>query len=253
MRFALALLVATLLCTVDGARAQEAESEVTLEADLADEAPVLVALPRVAVVIEGGASEMSVEAATRLEGALAASGEVALPDDATRAALLGDRGTAGDGLERIRSLRRRADWTSAGDRDVLSELGSALDVVALVLVRGVEDGSELAARVYDVGAGRFFQGAVVIDAVSTGEGFVLARVRRASERARTAATTPVELEPERSSPLDDQAPERRSWMGRNWPFVVAGVLLAGATTFFVIQRTNADESPPVIHIRPASP
>lgn len=213
--------------------------------------------PRVALVVLGDPAETVVRATTELEASLAASGSLTLPaDEAVRGALRGEPGTAEDGLEELRGLRRRLGISTEGDREVLDTIATRLELVVLVVVRGAEQPT---AKVYDASEHRYFTGEAVLDVASaeSARQFIVARAA-AAERRRlgptpeaTAQTTaePATTEPDPAAPVE--APPRRSFMRRNWPFFVAGALLIGTTTFFLVQRGQNDTSPPVIHIRPA--
>lgn len=213
--------------------------------------------PRVAIVVSGDPAEATAAAAARLEASLASGGALTLPaDEATRGALRGAEGDSEDGLDELRGVRRRLGITSDGDRELLASLGSRLELVVVVVVRGAVDPT---AKVYDVSEGRYFAGEAALDeaSVEAATQFVVARAEAADQRRRapppeaTAAaaaptTAPAETNP--AAPVD--APPPRSFMRRNWPFFVAGALLVGTTTFFLVQRGRDDTSPPVIHIRP---
>lgn len=213
--------------------------------------------PRVALVVAGDPAEATSAAAARLEESLAAGGALTLPSDAaTRAALRGGEGTPEDGLDELRGLRRRLGITADGDRELLATLGERLELVVIVVVRGAVDPT---AKVYDVNAARYFAGEAALDvaSVEVATQFVVARAEAADQRRRApppdataAAATPppARATADPTAPVD--APPPRSFMRRNWPFFVAGVLLVGTTTFFLVQRGRDDTSPPVIHIRP---
>lgn len=219
--------------------------------------PASADAPRIAVVVEGDAVESTTAAAQRLDAALAASTEATLPsDELVRAALRGASGTPDDGLDPVRGLRRRLGWSNDADREALAAIAEQLELVAIVVVHGAD---APVARVYDAAQAHYFVGEAPLDeaSVETSTRFVLARVRAAERRrvaplpeaTATAEATPSEV-PTTEPDATTDAPPRRSFMRRNWPFFVAGALLVGATTFFVVQRNGGDSSPPVIHVRP---
>lgn len=224
--------------------------------------------PRAAVVVVGDPAEATVAAATGLSAALSASSELALPSDAAmRSALLGSAAPeVEDGLAPVRAIRRQLGWSDDGDREALATIGRQLELAAIVLVRG---GEIPIARVYDVGAARYFAGEAPVDAASieTSAHFVVARVRAAEQRRHELptpeATAAASTDPtshstaSTSSPLASgpataatEAPRRRSWIARNWPYLLAGALVAGTTTFFIAQRDTSAGAAPVIHVRP---
>ncbi len=234
--------------------------------------PALADGPRLAIVVVGDPAPTTVAAAQRLETALAGSEEASLPADAALRDAL--RGSAApeldDGLGPVRALRRGLGWSDEADRETLANLGSRLELVAIVLVRG---GEVPEARVYDVAAARSFAGSAPLDeaSVETSTRFVLARLRAAEQRRREAPTPGEAAQASETAPSGPgvaadsanpaavtsaptsstpDAPARRSWIARNWPFLVAGALVAGTTTFFIVQRDRGTSSAPVIHIRP---
>jgi len=217
--------------------------------------------PRVAIVVSGDPSQAATDAVGRLEASLASTAELTLPsDEATRTALRGaprDPGAPDDGLDELRGLRRRLGITADGDRDVLDTVGARLELAVVVVVHGA---TQPTAKVYDVAEHRFFTGEAALDASSldSARQFVVARAT-AAERRRlapapeaTADAAAGQTSPASAATPTTAAPTRgrRPFMRRNWPFFVAGALLVGATTYFIVQRNQTDTSPPVIHIRP---
>jgi len=215
--------------------------------------------PRVAIVVSGDPSQAATDSVSRLEASLASTAELTLPsDEATRTALRGvprDPGAPDDGLDELRGLRRRLGITADGDRDVLDTVGARLELAVVVVVHGA---TQPTAKVYDVSEHRFFTGEAALDASSldSARQFVVARAT-AAERRRLAPAPEATAEAAAQTPTTTAAPataaptpERRPFMRRNWPFFVAGALLVGATTYFIVQRNQTDTSPPVIHIRP---
>lgn len=228
--------------------------------------------PRIAVVLEGDPTPGATAAAEGLETALLASEEVAQPSDPlVRAALRGNTGAPDDGLDAVRGLRRRIGWSQDADREALASLAGRLALAAVVVVHV---GDAPVARVYDVTARRYFAGEAAIDEAGRDAtvAFIVSRAA-AAERRRTAPTpADVAATPETAGAPDGDtaasaspaplgatteptvppvdAPPQRSWIRRNWPFLVAGALLAGTATFFIVQRGGHETSPPVIHVRP---
>lgn len=227
--------------------------------------------PRTAIVVVGDPAAATVEAAERLDGALSATSDVTLPaDPAMRAALRGAPAPeADDGLGPVRALRRQLGWSDEADLEALATIGRQLELVAIVLVRG---GEIPTARVFDVRAGRRFNGEAALDAESL-EGavrFVTVRARTAAERpvptpAEAAGTTAAGETPTAAGTTaaagattaapaavgadTDERPRRR-WIARNWPYLVAGGLVVGAAGFFIAQRDTSSSGSPVIHVRP---
>ncbi|MFO0695520.1 MAG: hypothetical protein U0230_18310 [Polyangiales bacterium] len=233
--------------------------------------------PRIAVVVKGDPSPELVRAAEGLAEALEARGDVMQPSDAAaRAALRGATSETEDGLADVRAARRSLGWDETRDVDLLVRLGTFFDCDALVIVRS---GTPPVAEVFDVGRRDFYDGVATLDdeTFERPSRFVRARARAARERRLTdasaeaaAATTPVAAaaasatgtaaagpgaqpgslaaatEPSRRS----DAPPARRFFRKNWPFFVAGALLAGAITWVVIAKTGNDTPAPVVHVRP---
>lgn len=234
------------------------------------------ARPRIAVVVKGDPSPELVQAAQGLSDALEAEGEVAQPSDAAaRAALRGAASEADDGLADVRAARRGLGWDEARDVDLLTRLGTFLDCDALVIVRA---GTPPVAEVFDVGRHDFYDGVATLDdpTFERPSRFVRARARAARERRLQAAsaeaaavTTPVAVAAasattgtaaEPGAPTGARAasepsaradvPPARRFFRKNWPFFVAGALLAGGIAWVVVAKTGNDTPAPVVHVRP---
>ncbi|MAQ13173.1 MAG: hypothetical protein CMN30_00030, partial [Sandaracinus sp.] len=116
-------------------------------------------------------------------------------------------------------------------------------------------------QVFDVRAGRFFRDRLTLEPLADATRFI-ARAARAAQRRPAAppdAAPPTPAETASAAPEADTpppAPEEeatgaRAWFKKNWAFVVAGALLVGVVTGFVIRATREDPQPdPVIVFRP---
>jgi hypothetical protein len=246
------------------ARAQDTPS--------AEATPDVIPDVKVAVVVAGDPDPALVEAASQLAAALGATEGLALPaDEALRAALVGAPAPAeDDGLDEARAARRRIGLGDAAAQAALARIGGLTGAVALAIVRRAPDP---AAEVFDVDRGAYFEGKLDLataDPQAAGR-FVLRRARAARAHVgepvaasapppapaaeavmpRTAAEAATAATPAETSPGGEptEARHRAPWIRKNWPYFVAGALLAGAVTFIVLNR-NQDQPDPVIRIRP---
>jgi len=199
------------------------------------------------VVVTGDPDELLRAAASRLE--LALDDRVDLPSDAgLRAAFRGEPGE-NDGLERARRERRRLGW---GDEDapVVASIGrmTGADVVVLLRREG-----RVALEVFDVRAGAFFAEPPLLEPVEEAASYVFRAARAAARRqpsAPTAEETAVaaaENEPEAEE--EEDVPPARLWLRKNWAYLVAGALLAGAVLVFLL-RDDDERAPPVLVFQP---
>jgi hypothetical protein len=247
-------LVVGLLTLAPLARAQEAQADAPL---------------KVAVVVAGDPDAHLVEAASRVTAALSGTEGLLLPsDEALRAALAGAPQPADDdGLGEARAARRRLALGDAAAQAALAQLGRMAGAVALVVVRRTPDPT---AEVYDVDRGAYFEGR--IDAATADPQAIARFVLRRARAARAHVGEPVEAvapppaaaaeavmpptaadaasvaEPAAAAGDEREAP-RHPWIRRNWPYFVAGALLAGAVTYIVVSR-HGDQAEPVVRIRP---
>lgn len=212
--------------------------------------------PKVAIVIRGDADTELRAAATRLEEAL--EGAVRLPsDDALRAALRGEG--ADDGLDGVRTRRRSLGL--GDDEATLRALARLVGADALVVIH--EDAGAPHLEVFDARAGRFFRERLPVQPLDASARFVARAARAAHRRARTsavpspvaaaeageAARAPGASEPEARE--TDALPPARAFFKKNWAYFVAGALLVGVVTFFVVRGRRDDDAPlPVLRFRP---
>jgi hypothetical protein len=261
------LLLVALLCAVtastsaqepaaDAPEAAPADAPATSPAEVP---PAPASSARIVVVVRGGDPGADViEAATALETQLAAAGLTLPADEGMRIVLRGGVPAAPEGYEPARAARLRLGWSPEADREALTGIGRFVEADAVVVVTGTDE--TIRVEVFDPGAGQFYEGAAAIaaDDPSPAVAFVRTRARAALRRriepARAArAETPEG--PARSVSAagiaDEPAQEQPRWIRRNWPIILAGVLLAGTVTYFVVaQRRDNNPDPPAIHIRP---
>jgi hypothetical protein len=222
-------------------------------------APPSDASIRVAVVLVGDPNDAAREAAARLEAAVRET--FALPsDDALRASLVGVG--EGDLIAPVVRDRRALGGSEREDLPLLGALGDRADVVLLLVVRTRAGSRELVA--FDVRHRAFFEGALQLDA-----GLEDARVVRfVRARGRAALSSQTELPSETAAELEARALGTRTdatlrdaaggsepadepeWIEMNWPYLVAGALLAGAAAFVIVYTTNDSDPVPMLRFRP---
>jgi hypothetical protein len=225
-----------------------------------DETGAATAIPKVAVVVSGDPDAALREPAARLDAALGSRPDVQTPSDpGLRRALRGDGGEPDDGLERARAERRRLGWGEARDVRTLAGIGRMAGADVLVVVRRDVQGPE--AVVFHVRAGAFYEGTVALAGASDEAmtRFVLARARLAAGRstpppapaaASTAPAAPpgadVATAAEAPASGEKEAPPKKRWIARNWPYLVAGALLAGTVAYFIARDTTDAPTAPVL-------
>lgn len=220
--------------------------------------------PKAVVVVAGDPDAATQARALEFEAALEEGG-ISLPvDTALRGALRGDPGTEDDGLEGARRERRRLGFGEE-DATTLVRIGRLTGAHAVVVVQSGAEPS-----VFDVGASAFFEN-------PTGEvaGFVRRAVRSAARRAAEPAPEPTgetEVQAEARAPSPRETAERetaaeeararadstpeperpaRAFFKKNWPYFVAGLLLAGAVTWLIVAGGRDDDvPPPVLRFQP---
>ena len=175
-------------------------------------------------------------------------------DAALRASLVG---AAGDDL--IAPVVRDRRALGASERDdlpLLGALGDRADVALLLVVRSRAGRRELVG--FDVRHRGFFEGAVDLDPRPE-PGRVVRFVRSRGRAALSAFAGPERsaTPPARTAAgnlgLRDAAREPREepeWIEANWPFLLAGALLAGAAAFVVVYTTSDSTPAPMLRFRP---
>ena len=253
---ALALALAVgLVCAVVGraeaARAQEGPAAPTPTA------------PKVAVIVAGDPDPGLRAAARRVDAALAASPNVALPSDATLSdALRGEAGTSDDGLGGARAERRALGLGEARDLPHLARIATLAGAVAIAVVRARPDGqSELV--VVDAARGAYFEGTVALTGATPQAivVFVAARARAAARASVTAAAgagrtaTGGARSRTRAGPAGatnaEAAPDERTWLEKNWALLAAGAGLVALVVVVLLTRRGTDAAPgPVLRFVP---
>ena len=217
---------------------------------------------KVAVIVAGDPDEALRRAARDLDRALAGTDLVRPSDSLLRAALRGEVPPDGgeDGLERVRAERRRLGFGDA-DPEALRALGGMVGADALVIVRRA-DGA-LRIEVFDVPAARFYRDRLALDPAAETVVFIRRAARASRRRAARVEVATVDDPPPAPSPAQtaeaaaaaEEPAEAvrpvRAWFKKNWAFLVAGALLVGVVTAFVVRAAREEPQPdPMIVFRP---
>ncbi len=216
---------------------------------------------RVAVVLVGDTNDEARATADAIEHAVQA--ELELPADAAlRASLLGSTGD--DMIAPVVRDRRALGGSEAEDAPLLVALGDRADAVLLLVVRRRAGRRELVG--FDVRHGAFFDGAVTLEGDTVDAARVLrfsrarARATQSEPSAREAAELAASAEravaggrgspqtPTSSSGGQEDEPE---WIELNWPYLLAGALLAGAAAFVIVYTAeDGSQAVPTLRFRP---
>ncbi len=207
------------------------------------------ALWRAALVLVGDPNDEARAAAAHVAAALEES--VRFPSDpAIVASLLGESGE--ETIDAMLRARRSLGGSEREDVQTLASLGDRADVAVLVLVRARAGAREIV--VFDVRHRAFFEGVLAADASAER----LARFVRSRARAATRELASVpdassdssavarSITP-RSDPAEAPTPD---WIELNWPYLVAGGLLAGAAAFVIVYTTSQHDPMPMLRFRP---
>lgn len=230
----------------DAAADTDADADADAAADTAASPPA----PKVAVVVVGDPDDHLRGLARRVDDALEPT--LRRPfDPGLRAALRGEPGEAGDGLDEVRRDRRRLGGAEATDAPVLAALGQRAGALVVGVVRATADGAELV--VLDVHHGAFYQGALPLEA-STEPGritrFLHRRARAAAhveaiDPASVAAQSPPDETPE--EPEEDDEPD---FFEQYWPYMIAALLLGGMIAAIVAVQASEQPTQPVLRFVP---
>jgi hypothetical protein len=207
--------------------------------------------PKVAIVVAGDPDEAMREAALRVESAIA--GVLRAPiDPILRGALRGEAGEDDDGLDGVRRERQRLGLDEASDAPVLSSLGRRANASAVVVVRPAGDTPELV--VFDVRNGAFFDGAIALDARAVESRIRAFVLRRANAAVRGAVPSPEvaarESPPEREPAPEPEQEDEPDFFEQFWPYMLAGVLLAGMIVAIAVTSSSDGPDQPVLHFEP---
>ncbi|MBN8614433.1 MAG: hypothetical protein J0L92_27780 [Deltaproteobacteria bacterium] len=226
---------------------------------VASPAPPSDAQIRVAVVLVGDPNDEARASAERVESAV--RDVLALPSDtALRASLIGV--AVEDAIVPVVRDRRALGGTEREDVPLLSSLGDRADVVLLLVVRARAGARELVA--FDVRHRAFFEGSIVLDADLDAARVVrFARSRGRAALGGDVVTTEstaalearvVESDEARAAAAirtgAQDAEHEPEWIEVNWPYLVAGALLAGAAAFVIVYTANDSDPVPMLRFRP---
>ena len=245
MRWVLALVL--LLGAVPVAAQEDAGTDTGADPDADAERPP----PKIAVVVAGDPDDTIRNTAAFIETEAIKAGLHAPTDPALRAAMRGEPPTEDDGLNGLRSARRGLGLDPRKDLTAYKRIGIIAGADALVVVR--REGSILI-EVFDVAAAQFYEGVLSFDDSESDERakFIESRAEQARLRWTAPPPTPAAEKPkvnEAEQKSDDSRAKKR-WK-KAWPYVVAGVLLAGGVTYLIIdQRRTNDPGPPLLRFRP---
>jgi hypothetical protein len=216
--------------------------------------------PKVAIVVVGDPDAPTVAAATELDALLASESRVTVPSDpAMRAALRGEGHD--DGLDELRSERRRLGLGESRDLATLTLLGELVSADLVLVVRAQHGAYQVTA--FDVLRRSFYDGELAIspiDADATRH-FVIPRARRAARplaEGEVSAPPPTgpDLSPEAVAAATTADPPREhepDFWEQSWPYFVAGALLVAGIVFVVVGTTNNNASPqPVLRFQAGS-
>jgi hypothetical protein len=206
---------------------------------------------KIAVVVAGDPDETLRQTAAFIEHESTTAGLRVPTDPALRAAMRGEPPAEDDGLDGLRSIRRGLGFDPRKDLASYKRIGTIAGADALVLVR--REGAILI-EVFDVSAAQFYEGVLSFDD-STPEQrlkFIESRAEQAQLRW-TAPPAPPAEETKKINPSEEKSDESRAkkrWK-KAWPYVVAGLLLAGGVTYLIIDRRQTnDPGPPLLRFTP---
>lgn len=221
--------------------------------------------PKVIVVVAGDPDDAVREAAARADEAIRAADDLRGPaDPGLRSVLRGDPAPAeDDGLDRVRTERRRLGFEDPEEARGLRALGRMAGASVVVVVRA--RGAGPVAEVFDVGAATLYEGELALADATASDiaSFVARRANAAARRAGRGelvapAAVAAEATTETTDPLDGAAEAEesepggvRGFLKRTWAYWVAGAVLIGVASFFIIDSRRDDEVPqPVLRFRP---
>ena len=208
--------------------------------------------PKIATVVAGDPDETLRETAAFIETEASLSGLRAPTDPALRAAMRGEPATEEDGLESLRSIRRGLGFDPRKDLASYKRIGIIAGADALLVVH--REGA-IVVEVFDVSAAQFYEGALNFDDSSAEQRreFIESRAAQAQLRWSEPTPPPPTAAPvkvnDQEQPADESRAKRR--IKKAWPYLVAGLLLAGGVTYLIIDRRDTnDPGPPLLRFRP---
>jgi hypothetical protein len=210
--------------------------------------------PKIAFVVAGDPDETLRNTVAFLESEATLAGLRAPTDPALRGAMRGEPSTEEDGLDGLRSIRRGLGFEPRKDLDSYKRIGIIAGADALIVVH--REGA-IILEVFDVSAAQFYEGALQFDDSSSAQRLKFIESRAEQAQLRWSEPPPPSAPPPAVStkistpeqPADESRAKRR--MKKAWPYLVAGLLLAGGVTYLIIdQRRTDDPGPPLLRFRP---
>jgi len=240
------LLIVLLTAWPNLSHGQSTGAEPGRDAD-ADKPP-----PKIGIVVAGDPDETIRQTAVFIETEATLSGLRAPTDPALRAAMRGEPSAEEDGLEVLRSIRRGLGLDPRKDLSAYKRIGLIAGADALLVLH--REGP-IVLEVFDVSASQFYEGALNFDDSSADQRLKFIRSRAEQAQLRWSeppppapADTGAKVNPP-EKPADESRAKRR-WK-KAWPYVVAGVLLAGGVTYLIIDRSRTNEAgPPLLRFTP---
>lgn len=212
---------------------------------------------KVAVVVAGDPDAQLRAQAAAVQQSVQHAGIETPADAALVHALWGAAPAApNDGLEEARAERRRLGWGEKRDVPVLGRIGRMTGASVVLVVRRETEGPELVG--FDVPDGAFFEGALPLPGAPRAvASFAVARLRAtaigpasvAPARAAAEGAAPASAKPAKALKTKPKAKHEKRWIAKNWPYVVAGVLLAGTVAYFVARRHRTQSTTPVLRFQ----
>ncbi len=203
---------------------------------------------KIAIITLGDVDEGLAYHANRLHQTFKRSSLYVVPQDSTAAALQGkaNKNKTRSPEQRIQRWQGQLGWNSNNDQKILQRIAHYLGAVALITVQRRQ--GQLRANVFDPHAGRWYRGSLeLVEPIRQAQSktyphrFFATRIRTARSRRHAEAIKGVAKTPGNSKQARHGAQanvkdkDSSSWFGDNWPFLVAGALLAGTIAFFATQ------------------
>ena len=243
-------------------------------------------MAKCAVVVAGDPDPELRALATRYDALLRTQSDLLMPEDNEVVGAL--RGESIDpqspgSAPRFQQARATLGWGEKSDAKALRSIAEALGTSSLLVVRRKRGLAEIV--VFDATAAQFFEGEKGADeAAERALPWLMARISSASRRAaHREVQSPPSAAPRstkasgqrvRQNPAKQKVREKekgaalaqppakstkeapsgaRGWMRANWAYFVAGALLVGAVSFFVLTRDRSDDSGPTLRVNAQDP
>ncbi len=218
-------------------------------------APTAYAIsPKVAVVVSGDPDVELREAAATIIQSLNQREKIVLPGDEVLSRVLQGSGRNNSPVYRdIARARAQLGRSARRDQVLLVRIGEHTSAHALVVL--TRSRIAIQVEVFDVDAQTFYEGHAVVEGSATEKvtSFIIKRARTAARRNGKSATSrktePGISDSSKSTAQSNGSPKKspaRRWFRKNWPYLVAGVLLAGALTYVIVRERDNDPGEPML-------